>query len=112
MNYRIRDLADEVADSITGVDVSVAATSGSDPRSYRVSFALYRALAPEHQPEVGLRAAIEDLKGGLERMGFDDRQFRSSNLMRLSVLLDLQERGLVNDRLEWTPYVDAYASTR
>lgn len=111
-NYRIRDLAEDVADAIPGVDVSLAATSGPDKRSYRVSFARYRALAPEHQPEVGLRAAVEDLKDGLERMGFDDREFRSSHLMRLSVLLDLRERGLVNERLEWTSHVDAYASTR
>ena len=69
---------------ISGVDVSVAATSGPDKRSYRVSFDRYRALAPEHQPEVDLRAAVEDLKDGLERMGFDDREFRSSHLMRLS----------------------------
>ena len=74
-----------------------------------MSFDRYRALAPEHQP-VDLRAAVEDLKDGLERMGFDDREFRSSHLMRLSVL-DLRERGLVNERLEWTSHADAYAAT-
>jgi hypothetical protein len=58
-----------------------------------------------------LRAAVEDLKDGLERMGFDDQEFRSSHLMRLIVLQDLRERGLVNDRLEWTSHADAYAST-
>jgi UDP-glucose 4-epimerase len=77
-----------------------------------VSFARYRALAPEHQPEVDLRAAVEDLKDGLERMGFDDPEFRSSHLMRLSVLQDLRQRGLVNEQLQWTSHADAYASTR
>jgi len=110
-NYRIRDLAEAVAGVVLGVDVSLAATSGPDSRSYRVSFDRYRALAPEHQPEVGLRAAVEDLKDGLERMGFDDPEFRSSRLMRLFVLQDLRARGLVNDRLEWTSHVDEYAST-
>jgi nucleoside-diphosphate-sugar epimerase len=110
-NYRILDLAEDVVEAIPGIDLHLAATSGPDKRSYRVSFDRYRALAPQHQPEVGLRAAVEDLKDGLERMGFDDQEFRSSHLMRLIVLQDLRERGLVNDRLEWTSHADAYAST-
>jgi nucleoside-diphosphate-sugar epimerase len=111
-NYRVRDLAEEVARVIPGVDVTLAATSGPDKRSYRVSFGRYKALAPEHQPEVDLRAAVEDLKEGLERMGFDDSDFRSSHLVRLVVLQDLRERGLLTDRLDWTSRVDAYASAR
>ena len=65
---------------------------GGHKRSYRVSFARYRELAPAHQPEVGLRATVEELKNGLERMGFADREFRSSPLVRLFLLQDLRER--------------------
>jgi nucleoside-diphosphate-sugar epimerase len=111
-NYRIRDLAEEVARVIPGVAVSLAATSGPDKRSYRVSFERYKALAPEHQPEVDLRAAVEGLKDGLETMGFGDREFRSSPLVRLVVLQDLRERGRLTDQLEWTSRVDAYAAGR
>ncbi len=112
-NYQVRDLAEEVARVMPGVDVSLAATSGPDKRSYRVSFERYRTLAPEHQPEVDLRAAIEELKEGLENMGFGDAEFRSSPLVRLVVLQDLRERGLLTDQLEWTSRVDdAYAARR
>jgi hypothetical protein len=97
---------------IPGVEVSVAGTSGPDKRSYRVSFERYKALAPDHQPEVDLRVAVEDLKEGLETMGFDDPDFRSSPLVRLVVLEDLRERGLLSDRLEWISHADAYANTR
>ena len=38
---------------IPGVDVSLASTSGPDKRSYRVSFARFRELAPDHQPRGG-----------------------------------------------------------
>jgi hypothetical protein len=34
-------------------------------------------------------------------MGFSDSEFRSSSLMRLVVLQDLRERGLLDDRLRW-----------
>ncbi len=111
-NYQIRDLAEEVARVIPGVDVSLAATSGPDKRSYRVSFDRYKALAPEHQPEFDLRATVEELKEGLVGMGFDDPEFRSSGLVRLVVLEGLRERGLLSDQLEWTSHVDAHAIRR
>ncbi len=100
-NYRIKDLAAAVAEVIPGVDISLASTSGPDKRSYRVSFDRFRSLAPAHQPEVSLHAAVEDLRDGLERMGFSDPEFRSSSLMRLVVLQDLRERGLLDDQLRW-----------
>jgi nucleoside-diphosphate-sugar epimerase len=111
-NYRVRELADEVARAIPGVDVSLAGSGEPDRRSYRVSFELYEALAPDHRPQVGIQAAIEGLKEGLERMGFADPEFRSSPLMRLLVLQDLRKRALVNDRLEWTTHADVYAAAR
>ena len=100
-NYRIRDLAEEVSDAISGVDVALAPTAAPDKRSYRVSFERYKQLAPDHQPQVGLRAAVDGLAEGLNSMGFADPDFRSSNLVRLVVLQDLRERGLVNAELEW-----------
>ena len=108
-NYRVHELADEVARAIPGVNVSLAGTGEPDRRSYRVSFERYRELAPDHQPEVDIQRAIAGLKDGLERIDFADPEFRSSPLIRLFVLEDLRARGLVNDRLEWTTHVDSYA---
>ena len=50
-----------------------------------------------HQPQVGLREAIEDLSEGLERMSFSDPDFRNSTLVRLRVMNDLRSEGLVTD---------------
>jgi nucleoside-diphosphate-sugar epimerase len=100
-NYRIRDLAEEVADAMSGVEVALAPTAAPDKRSYRVSFRRFRELAPGHQPQVGLGATVEGLVEGLSSMGFADPEFRSSNLVRLVVLQDLHERGLVNAQLKW-----------
>ena len=74
-NYQIRQLADAVAEIVPGVEVSVQEDAAPDARSYKVSFARFRELAPEHQPQVGLQEAIEDLSAGLERMGFSDSGF-------------------------------------
>ncbi len=108
-NYRIIDLAEHVASVIPSVEISVGKSSESDKRSYRVSFERYRALAPDDQPQMDLPTAIEDLVEGLARMGFADPDFRASPLIRLVALGELRERGLVNDRLEWTTVVHDYA---
>ena len=108
-NYQIRQLADAVAQIVPGVEVSVQEDAAPDARSYKVGFGRFRELAPEHQPQVGLAEAIEDLSAGLERMGFADPDFRNSQLVRLRVLDDLREAGLVNGALEWVPAGDPVA---
>ena len=92
-----------------GVEVSVREDAAPDARSYKVGFGRFRELAPEHQPQVGLAEAIEDLSAGLERMGFADPGLPQLRLVRLRVLDDLRERGLVNGALEWAPAAEPVA---
>jgi nucleoside-diphosphate-sugar epimerase len=101
-NYQVRELAEAVASVIPGVDVSVNKNAQPDKRSYRVSFELFKQLAPGHQPQVDLRHSIEELRDGLEAIGFRDPGFRDSNYMRLKVLSHLLEKGLLDNDLKWT----------
>ncbi|MBS0169878.1 MAG: SDR family oxidoreductase [Nitrospira sp.] len=100
-NYQVRDLAAAVSKAIPNVDISVNQNAQPDKRSYRVSFEKFRRLAPQYQPEVDLHAAIADLSQGLQRMGFDDREFRNSHLIRLNVLKDLKAGGYLGEDLRW-----------
>jgi nucleoside-diphosphate-sugar epimerase len=100
-NYQIRALAEAVAEIVPGVEVSIQEDAAPDARSYKVGFGRFRELAPEHQPQVSLAEAIEDLSAGLERMAFADPDFRNSRLVRLRVLDDLRAAGLVDQTLEW-----------
>ena len=100
-NYQVRDLAAAVAKVIPGVEVSINKDAQPDKRSYRVDFGLFKKLAPDYQPRVDLIASIRGLKDGLEAMGFRDSEFRNSRYMRLKILTDLQEKGLLNERLQW-----------
>jgi hypothetical protein len=83
------------------VSVSINRKAPQDSRSYRVDFALYRSLAPRHQPQVDLATTVRELKTGLEAMGFADSNFRNSKYMRLQVLKELREKGLLDANLEW-----------
>ena len=101
-NYQVKDLAEAVAKVVPGVSISINKDAPQDSRSYRVDFGLYRKLAPSHQPQVDLLTTIRELKTGLESMGFNDPNFRGSKYMRLEVLRGLRQKGLLDDKLEWT----------
>lgn len=101
-NYQVKDLAEAVAGSIPGVQVSINRNAQPDRRSYRVDFELFKKMAPGHQPVVDLKTTIAELRAGLESIRFKDADFRNSKFIRLNVLRGLREKGLLNERLEWT----------
>jgi nucleoside-diphosphate-sugar epimerase len=100
-NYQVKDLAEAVARVIPGVEVSINKDAQPDKRSYRVNFDFFRRLAPEFQPRVSLTDSIKELEKGLESIGFKNGEFRESRHMRLKVLTELQEKGLLNEKLQW-----------
>ena len=100
-NYQVRDLANAVAAANPGTKVSINASAPADSRSYRVDFGLYRSLAPNHQPLIDLEQSIRSLIAGLQRMNFNDGDFRSSRLMRLKVLQGHIANDRLNAELEW-----------
>jgi nucleoside-diphosphate-sugar epimerase len=102
-NYQVHDLAHAVAAAVPGTKVSINTSAPADSRSYQVDFDLYRSLAPGHQPVVDLAQSIENLIAGLKRMNFKDAEFRSSELMRLKVLLGHIANNRLNVELDWKP---------
>jgi nucleoside-diphosphate-sugar epimerase len=100
-NYRVHELAEAVAAIVPGTQVEINRQAPPDPRSYRVDFSLFRTLAPGHQPQSNLAQTIEELRRGLTSMRFSDATFRSSSFIRLKVLADLEERGMLSRTLEW-----------
>jgi len=100
-NYQVKELADAVAEVVPGVKVSVNPDAPPDKRSYKVNFDLFSQLAPDHQPVHDLKSSIHALYNNLSAMGFDDKNYRESQLTRLSVLNVLQENNYLNNKLEW-----------
>lgn len=100
-NYQVKQLAEAVADAIPGVQIFINKDAPPDKRSYQVDFAKFRALAPNHQPQVSLQEAVAGLVEGLQGMGFTDVNFRESHLIRLKVLAGHRADGRLSDNLEW-----------
>ena len=102
-NYRVRELAEAVAQAIPGTRVQLDPEAPADRRSYRVDFGLFRRLAPHHQPRHTLAGTIAELHEHLRAIDFHDASFRSSRLMRLRVLRELQDAGGLSAELAFVP---------
>lgn len=98
-NYQVKELATAVQKLFADVDVSINTNAAPDKRSYKVSFDMYEQLAPDHQPQISLEAAVEDLKNGLESMHFSDANFRHSKLIRLKMIQQLMDDAIIDNNL-------------
>ena len=101
-NCQVKDLANAVAQAIPGVEVSINKSAPPDKRSYRVSYDLFKQLAPKFQPLFDLKSTILELKEGLEQAHFSDQAYRESQYMRLNVISKFRETGVLTDNLEWS----------
>src|SRR3546814_6612490 len=105
-NVQIAALAEAVRAEIPGTAVEINRRAQPDKRSYRVDFSRYRALAPDHQPLVGLEPAVRDLQEGLLAIGFRAADFRSSPFMRLrSEARRVGKECVSTCRSRWSPYL-------
>lgn len=100
-NCQVRDLAHAVAAAIPGVEVSINTNAQPDRRSYRVSYDLFKELAPAFQPLSDLKSTILEIKEGLEHADFRNPAYRDSQFMRLNVIRKFREEGILNDKLEF-----------
>jgi nucleoside-diphosphate-sugar epimerase len=105
-NCQVKDLANAVAQAIPGVEVSINKNAQPDKRSYRVSYDLFKQLAPKFQPLSDLKSTILELKEGLEQARFSDQAYRESQYMRLNVINKFRETGVLTDNLEWSCLMD------
>lgn len=101
-NFQVKDLAHAVQKVLPAIEVRINPDAAPDKRSYRVDFARFRELAPQHQPREDLDQAIAALVDRLRAHRFHDTTFRNSHLIRLQVLAGLRDRGVLSDSLRFT----------
>ena len=100
-NYQVKELAIAVADAIPGVEILINKDAAPDKRSYKVNFDKFKSIAPKYQPQNELKDTIAELKNGLEKMCFNNSDFRNSMFMRLKILKSYIENNLLDSNLRW-----------
>lgn len=101
-NFRIRDLANIVAQVVPGCRVEYAPGGGPDLRCYRVSFDKINRLVPAFQPQWTARKGAEELFDAYRRIGLTSADMEQGRYVRISEIRRLQKAGKLDGGLHWT----------
>jgi nucleoside-diphosphate-sugar epimerase len=102
-NYRIRDLAEIVADVVPGCRLEFAPDAGPDTRSYRVSFAKIAATLPAFRPAWDARRGAEQLYEAYRTSSLTLEEFEGPRYQRISHIKMLMAEGVVDGDLRRLP---------
>ena len=102
-NYRIRDLAEIVADVVPGCALQLAADAGADKRSYRVSFEKIRRMLPAFKPQWDARKGAEQLYQSYLKSGVTLEEFEGPRYQRIGHIKKLITEDIVGPDLRHRP---------
>jgi nucleoside-diphosphate-sugar epimerase len=100
-NYRIREVADTVAEVMPETHVSFAEGSGPDKRSYQVDCSKLARVLPEARPQWTVRRGVEELHEAYVRNGLTFEEFTGLRFLRIKRVQELQEAGRLDEDLRW-----------
>ncbi|HKQ71640.1 MAG TPA: SDR family oxidoreductase [Polyangiaceae bacterium] len=100
-NFRIRDVANMVAEVVPNCEVAFAAGASPDTRNYRVDFDKIATRLPAFKPRWTLRKGIEELYQAYKQAELSKEEWLGPRYYRLKTIQGLQKRGLIDDDLRW-----------
>jgi len=98
-NFRIRQVAEMVAEVVPGCEVAFAPGASPDTRDYRVDFTKVETRLPGYAPRWRLRQGIEELYQAYRRHGLTREEFLGPRYYRLKTVRGLQETGQLDQDL-------------
>ncbi|MGH6944338.1 MAG: NAD-dependent epimerase/dehydratase family protein [Geminicoccaceae bacterium] len=96
-NYRIREIAEVVAQVVPGCRLEIAPDAGPDKRSYRVSFEKIARVLPEFKPQWDVRKGAEQLYAAYRSAGLTLEQMEGRYQRISHIKLLMRERLLEDD---------------
>ncbi len=100
-NYRIREVANLVAEVVPNCTVTMAAGASADSRDYRVDFSRIEGELPGFQPQWTLRRGIEELYEAYASGVMTPELFNGPRYFRLRTIQGLLDSGQVDAELRW-----------
>ncbi|HEY7088135.1 MAG TPA: NAD(P)-dependent oxidoreductase [Tepidisphaeraceae bacterium] len=101
-NYRVREIAEIVAETVPGCKIEYAPGAGPDPRCYRVNCDKLPRLIPAYQPQWSARAAAKQVYESIKKYGLTLDEFEGTRYARLPHMKKLIADGVVDDRFNYT----------
>lgn len=100
-NFRIRELAEIVAQVVPGCRIEYAPDGGPDLRCYRVSFDKINRLVPAFRPLWTARQGAQELYDAYKSVGLTAADMEAGRYTRLREIRRLQDSGKLNSDLHW-----------
>ena len=98
--YRVRDIAEAVAEAFPNCKVEFGKSNG-DNRSYRVSFEKIKRDLPNFRCRWDARSGAWQLRALFERIGMTEQVFQAPPFTRLKQLLHLVRTKQLNSNFYW-----------
>jgi nucleoside-diphosphate-sugar epimerase len=101
-NYRIRQLADIVAETVPDSRVEYAEGAGADTRCYRVRCDKLPQTLPEFEPQWDARRGAQELYAAFRKIGLTLQEFEGTRYKRVAHIKQLLGSGSLAENLRWT----------
>jgi nucleoside-diphosphate-sugar epimerase len=98
-NFRIRDVANMVAEVVPNCEVAFAPGASADTRNYRVDFRKVETKLPGYKPTWTLRKGIEEIYQAYKKAGLTKDEWLGPRYYRLKTVKGLQDRGILDTNL-------------
>ena len=100
-NYRIRDLADIVKETVPGCVIEYAEDAEPDKRTYRVDFGKIFNTLPDFKPQWNARRGAEELYQTYQEIGITVDDFEGPRYKRVDHIKLLLSTGKLDETLRW-----------
>jgi len=100
-NYRIRDIAQIVKETVPGCEIAFADDAGPDKRNYRADFSKVASILPEFQPQWDARKGARQLHDAYQAIGLVLSDFEGPRYRRIDQIKQLIAAGELGSDLRW-----------
>jgi nucleoside-diphosphate-sugar epimerase len=101
-NYRIREIAEIVRDTVPNTQISFATDASPDKRNYRADFSKINRMMPWFRPEWDARLGARQLYEAYTRIGIKEEDFEGPRYKRIDHIKLLLSTGRLTTDLRWT----------
>jgi len=100
-NYRIRELAEIVEETVPGCRIVYAKDGLPDKRCYRVDCSKIAQTLPEFKPQWNARRGAEELYAAYQKVGFTLEDFEGARYKRIAHIKQLLSTDRLDETLRW-----------
>lgn len=100
-NYRIREIAEIVRETVPNCVIEYASDAGPDKRCYCVDCSKINRTLPEFQPQWTARQGAEQLYNAYRQTGITLQEFEGPRYKRIDHIKMLLSENLLDENLRW-----------